>query len=115
MQATQTIENVTLSLPNTDIAMLRLLSKRMGWKLKIRRKSGLEKALEDEATGRVYKAENMEELLNQLEAKSTMPPPCQYTVEEAVQRVIQATSDVDAGRDLMSHEEFEKQVRSWYN
>ena len=44
-----------------------------------------------------------------------MPPPCQHTVEEAIQRVIKATADVDAGRDLMSHEEFEKIVRSWYN
>ena len=30
---TTNIENVTLSLPNTDLAMLRLLSRRMGWKL----------------------------------------------------------------------------------
>ncbi len=46
--------------------------------------------------------QRMEELLLdyyvcQLEAKSTTPPPCQYTVEEAVQRVIQATTDVDKG------------------
>lgn len=79
MQATQTIENVTLSLPNADMAMLQLLSRRMGWKM-----------------------------------KRTTPPPCQYTVEEAVQRVLQATADVDAGKGLMSHEEFSKLVRSWY-
>jgi len=46
-------------------------------------------------------------------AQSPTPPPCQYTVEEMVQRVIQATADVDAGRDLMSHDEFAKLVRSW--
>ena len=113
MQATQTIENVTLSLPNTDIAMLRLLSKRMGWKLKIRRKSGLEKALEDEATGRVYEAENMEELLDQLEAKSTMPPPCQYTVEEAVQRVLKATAEAESGIGCLTLDEFETLVETW--
>ena len=67
MQATQTIENVTLSLPNTDLAVLRTLSKRMGWKLKTRRKSGLEKALEDEAAGRVYEAKSFEDLIEQLE------------------------------------------------
>ena len=67
MQAIQTIENVTLSLPNTDLAVLRTLSKRMGWKMKTRRKSGLEKALEDEAAGRVYEAENFEDLIEQLE------------------------------------------------
>ena len=49
----------------------------------------------------------------QLEAKSTTPPPCQYTVEEAVQRVIQATTDVDKGRNLMSLENFEKLVETW--
>ncbi len=64
--------------------------------------------------------QQMEEVLldyyiSQLEAKSTTPPPCQYTVEEAVQRVIQATADVDAGRGLISHEDFIKEVRSWYN
>lgn len=60
------------------------------------------------------KTESFEELLDQMEALSTTPPPCQYTVEEAVQRVLQATADVDAGRGLMSHKEFEKTVRSWY-
>ena len=50
-----------------------------------------------------------------LEAQSTTPPPCQYTEEEVVQRVLQATADVDAGRNLMTHEEFKKQVRSWLN
>ena len=64
--------------------------------------------------------QQMEELLldlyvSKLEAKSTTPPPCQYTVEEAVERVIKATADVDAGRGLISHEDFTKKVRSWYN
>ena len=67
MQATQTIENVTLSLPNTDLAVLLTLSKRMGWKMKTRRKSGLEKALEDEAAGRIYEAKSFEDLIEQLE------------------------------------------------
>ena len=67
MQATQTIENVTLSLPNADLAVLRTLSRRMGWKVKMRRKSGLEKALEDVAAGRVYEAKSFEDLIEQLE------------------------------------------------
>ena len=67
MQAIQTIENVTLSLPNTDLAVLRTLSKRMGWKMKTRRKSGLEKAMEDVAEGRVYEAKSFEDLIEQLE------------------------------------------------
>ena len=67
MQATQTIENVTLSLPNADLAVLRTLSRRMGWKVKKHRKSGLEKALEDVAAGRVYEAKSFEDLIEQLE------------------------------------------------
>ena len=53
-------------------------------------------------------------LLEQIEAQSGATPPCQYTEEEAIQRVIQATAEVDAGMGLISHEEFKKQVRSWY-
>ncbi|MBR5912487.1 MAG: hypothetical protein IKZ55_10925 [Bacteroidales bacterium] len=67
MQATQSIENVTLSLPNSDLSMLRLLSRRMGWKVRTHRKSGLEKALEDEAAGRIYEAKSFEDLIEQLE------------------------------------------------
>lgn len=59
--------------------------------------------------------DELEELLDKIEAQSTTPPPCQYTVEEAIQRVLQATADVDAKKGLISHEEFEKQVRSWYH
>lgn len=59
--------------------------------------------------------DELEELLDQMEAQSTTPLPCQYTVEEVIQRVLQATADVDAKEGLISHEEFEKQVRSWYH
>ena len=67
MQTTPTIENVTLSLPNADLVVLRTLSRRMGWKVKVRRKSGLEKALEDVAAGRVYEAKSFDDLIEQLE------------------------------------------------
>ena len=39
----------------------------MGWKVKKHRKSGLEKALEDVAAGRVYEAKSFEDLIEQLE------------------------------------------------
>lgn len=32
---------------------------------------------------------------------------------DAIQRVLQATADVDAGKDLMSLEEFERITASW--
>ena len=37
----------------------------------------------------------------------------QPSLEEVVQRVLQATADVDADKDLMTHEEFEALVVSW--
>jgi hypothetical protein len=57
--------------------------------------------------------DELDELLDRIEAQSTTPPPCQYTVEEAIQRVLQATADVDANNDLMSLEEFERIAASW--
>lgn len=47
-------------------------------------------------------------LIEQIEAQIGIMPPCQYTEEEAMQRVIQATAEVDAGVGLISHEEFKK-------
>ena len=60
-------------------------------------------------------AEELEKLLDQIEAQSPTPPPCRYTVDEMVERVLQATANVEAGRGLMTHEEFTKLVRSWYH
>ena len=59
--------------------------------------------------------DELEELLDQIEAQSTTLSPYQYTVEEVIQRVLQASADVDAKKGLLSQEEFEKQVRSWYH
>ena len=56
---------------------------------------------------------DLEELLDQIEASSPTEPPCRYTDKEAVERVIEATADVDSGRDLLTLEEFEKRVASW--
>ena len=72
----------------------------------------------DDNALQLWLQQQVEELLldyyaAQLEAKSTTPPPCQYTEEEVVQHVLKATADVDAGRDLMTHEEFEALVESW--
>lgn len=80
------MENVTLSVANSDIPVLRTLSRRMGWKMRVSRQSN------QEATS-----------------------PCQYTKEEVMQRVLRATADADSGRDLVAHGEFKKQVRSWYS
>lgn len=59
-------QSVQLTLPNSDISLLRSISKRMGWSLRVPRKSGIEKGLEDIRTGNVFHAENSEDLLKQI-------------------------------------------------
>ena len=113
MLTTTNIEDITLSLPSSDVAMLKQLSKRMGWKLKTRRKSSLEKALDDVATGRVYEAEGLKKLFDQLESQSTTPPPCQYTEEEVVQRAMRATAEAEKGVGCLTIDEFETLVETW--
>lgn len=55
----------------------------------------------------------LQQMAGKKEAQSAVTPPCQYTEEEAIQRILKATADVDAGRDLMTVEEFETLVASW--
>ena len=64
MQTTEIVENVTLSLPNSDMYILRQLSKKMGWTM---RKQRLEKALDDVKAGCVYEAKSVEDLFEQLD------------------------------------------------
>ena len=51
-------------------------------------------------------------LIEQIEAQSGATPPYQYTEEEAIQRVIQATAEAESGVGCLSLDEFKKQVRS---
>ena len=67
MQTAEIVENVTLSLPNSDMYILRQLSKKMGWTMRKQRKSGLEKALDDVKAGCVYEAKSVEDLFEQLD------------------------------------------------
>ena len=66
MQAVATTENMRLTLPNADLAFLRTISKKMGWSLKLQRKSGIDKGLEDIRKGNVYHAKNSEDLIKQI-------------------------------------------------
>ena len=52
-------------------------------------------------------------LLEQIEAQNGTTPPCQYTEEEVIQRVIQATAEAESGVGCLSLDEFENLVRSW--
>lgn len=66
MQAISNVENVQLTLPNADISFLRTISKKMGWSLKLQRKSGIDKGLEDIRKGNVFHAKNSEDLIKQI-------------------------------------------------
>lgn len=66
MQTVTAIENVQLTLPYADLSFLRTISKKMGWSLKTKRKSGIEKGLEDIRKGNVYHAKNSEDLIKQI-------------------------------------------------
>nr|WP_129730272.1 hypothetical protein [Parabacteroides goldsteinii] len=59
------IKKVELSIPEVDMALLKELAKKFGWSIK-KKKSGIEKGLEDIAAGRVHKAQNAEDMFKQI-------------------------------------------------
>lgn len=67
MQSTVSTENVSISLPISDLSFLRTLSKKMGWSLKKQKKSKIELALDDVTAGKVFEASSVEDLMAQLE------------------------------------------------
>ena len=48
-----TVKKVEITLPEVDMALLKELAKKFGWNIG-RKKSGIEKGLEDIKAGRVY-------------------------------------------------------------
>ena len=66
MQTVIANESVQLTLPYSDISFLRTISKKMGWSLKLQRKSGIEKGLDDIRKGNVFHAKNSEDLIKQI-------------------------------------------------
>lgn len=58
-------KHIYLSIPQSDYRLISSLSRKMGWTIHHKRKSGLELALEDIAAGRVYKAEDGADLVKQ--------------------------------------------------
>lgn len=71
MQSTVSTENVSISLPISDLSFLRTLSKKMGWSLKKQKKSKIELALDDVKAGKVFEASSVEDLMAQLEKRNT--------------------------------------------
>lgn len=60
-----TIKKVELAIPEVDMALLKALAKKFGWSIG-KKKSGIEKGLDDIAAGRVYRAKDMEDLKHHL-------------------------------------------------
>ena len=59
------IKKVELSLPETDMALLKELAKKFGWSIG-KKKSGIQKGLDDIKAGRVHKAEHAEDMFKQI-------------------------------------------------
>ena len=66
MQAIVNKESVQLTLPYADLSFLRTISKKMGWSLKLQKKSGVEKGLEDIRKGNVFHAKDSDDLIKQI-------------------------------------------------
>lgn len=58
-------KRVELTIPEIDMALLKELAKKFGWSIG-KKKSGIQKGLDDIAAGRVYKAKNMDDLKQHL-------------------------------------------------
>lgn len=59
------IEKVEICLPEVDMALLKALAKKFGWNIQ-KKKSGIQKGLDDIAAGRVYKAKNAQDMFKQI-------------------------------------------------
>ena len=59
------IKKVELSLPEMDMALLKELAEKYGWRIG-KKKSGIQKGLDDIKAGRVHKAKNAEDMFKQI-------------------------------------------------
>lgn len=55
----------TITIPQVDFNLLKDLAKKFGWVIQTENKSGIEEALDDVKSGRVYHAENALDLIKQ--------------------------------------------------
>ena len=68
MESTQS-QTIQLTLPKSDIKMLKKLPSGMGWvvtAMSNKKQSGIEKGLEDIRNGNVYHAKNSQDLISQI-------------------------------------------------
>lgn len=55
----------TITIPQVDFNLLKDLAKKFGWVIQTENKSGIEEALDDVKSCRVYHAENAHDLIKQ--------------------------------------------------
>ena len=55
----------TITIPQVDFNLLKDLAKKFGWVIQTENKSGIEEALDDVKSGRVYHAEIAHDLIKQ--------------------------------------------------
>ena len=63
MEATLPNMTTAITIPQVDFKLLKELANRFGWIIQTEKTSGIEEALEDVKTGRVYHAKNAHELI----------------------------------------------------
>ena len=66
---TDTVQNFSLDVPKSDLKFFKTMAKKMGWTIRPKKKSGIDKALEDVKEGRVYKAKDADDLISQIDEK----------------------------------------------
>lgn len=59
------LKKIEVTIPEVDMDLLKILAKRFGWSIG-KKKSGIEKGLEDIKAGRVYKAKDAEDMFKQI-------------------------------------------------
>lgn len=60
-----TMEMISFELPKTDLRLFKELAQKMGWVVR-KRKSGIEKSLEDVKAGKVFEAKDVDDLFKQV-------------------------------------------------
>ena len=58
--------NVRINVPKEDLPFLRKIAKGMGWTITSTKTSGIEQALEDIESGRVYHTANAKDMIAQI-------------------------------------------------
>lgn len=62
---TTALQKIEVTIPAIDVDLLKDITKRYGWKVKAK-KNKIDDSLDDIATGEVYTAKNIDDLMNHL-------------------------------------------------